>query len=705
MLRGFGNPADRLDDMIILLVLVGLATVGVVVASRVPGNRIGWIFLAGALLVSGFGVADLYADFAHEIGLPGAVTAAWLVQVFWAPAFILLFPLLFLLFPNGRPPTPRWRWVAWAALASSTVLVPLGGFVPGRLEALPEVVNPVGLDALDLDSGFLGPALAGLGFALLLSSLIGSLAAMVARFRRSSGVERQQLKWFVFAAACTGVGFAIFMVISVTESMGSGLLRGVSETALVLSWLGGLALPVAAGLAILRYRLYDIDLVINKTVVFALLAGFIGLTYSLVVVGLGRLIGGAEGLALPIAATAVIAVAFEPVRHLAHRWANRVVYGRRATPYEVLSDLTERLAQAEAGEGILARMATLLSDGTGADRVTVWLGSSGEMEPSVTSPPENAPIGDLDLRADNVFPVYHEEEIVGALEVAKPDGSVLSSMQRSLVSDLAGSAGLILGYQRLNDTLAERAREVEKSRQRLLGAQDQERQRLERALNDGVEQLIVSLRLRIELASRLAASHRATDLENLLSTLGEETERALAEVRLLAKGIYPPVLVSDGLAAALSGLAASVPVDVVINNGTIGRYPAELEAAVYFDVSEAVTNAVKYGGPPIRIDLVEKDGMLSFSVHDAGKGFDVAVADGGSGLENMSDRLDAVGGRLLISTSPGEGTTVRGEIPLNPDSSDYWAAAQTRVKRPGSNSDLETKATAPASRARDSYSS
>jgi len=479
--------------------------------------------------------------------------------------------------------------------------------------------------------------------------------SLVVRYRRSTGEETLQIKWLAYAG-----GFLVFSVVIAQVTAGTLAVENGSWQDVIFGIGFGL-LPAAIGIAVLKYRLYDVDLVVSRTVVLALLAGFITLTYALVVVGLGQLIGG-EGSALPIVATAVIAVAFEPVRHIAQRWANRLVYGNRATPYEVLSDLTRRLAQSEQGEGILERLSELLRDGTGADRATVWLGSQESMEPIATAPDDFGVDVVLDVDDDATFIVRHDGDVVGALEVVKPRGSAMSTAERALVADLAGSAGAVLGYRRLNDSLARRAAELEQSRTRLVDAQDDERRRLERDLHDGAQQLIVSLKVKIGLAAQIAGKHDAVELKQLLEGLSGEAQDALDEVRLLAKGIYPPVLVSDGLGAAISALAASAPVDVIVTKTELERYSAEIEAAIYFDVSEAVTNAVKHAAGPIEIDLNDRDGVLSFSVTDSGPGFEFAASNGGSGLQNMRDRLDAIGGTLTID-SGDEGTTVTGRIP------------------------------------------
>lgn len=410
-----------------------------------------------------------------------------------------------------------------------------------------------------------------------------------------------------------------------------------------------------------------IDLVVSRMVVLATMAGFIAFVYALAVVLADRFTGGtADGLVLPIVATAVVAVAFEPVRRRAQRWADRLVYGWRATPYEVLSDLTAKLADAEQGEGILERMASVLGKGTGADRATVWLGSpGGDMRPGATWPSDSAVLAAPDLGNEDVFPVTHAGDVVGALELLKPSGSALSSTERALVSNVAASAGLVLGYQLLNDSLEERAEDLEESRRRLVDAQDVERKRLERDLHDRAEQRIVALKHQLEGAARLASRRGADEIEERLANLADEAELAVNEVRSLARGIYPPVLENEGLSAAISGLASSSPIEVDFDGDAVDRYTGEIEAAVYFDIAEAVTNAAKHAVAPIRIELEEARGALRFTVSDSGPGFDPAVANGGSGIHNMADRLDAIGGHLTIHSTPGGRTTVTGEIPLS----------------------------------------
>lgn len=650
------------------LIALGFGVLTWVAVPRQPRNTTVWI--AGwAALFSGVFVASMALAFA----VGGFVGPAWSMEQLvvlspsdlpmtvaivvhpatWAyiPAFGLIMTLGVLQFPDGSLPSPRWRWVRWVSIG---LVVTISGIVAW----LYRPSSGVRLGASSDDYPGIGRWVNPLFF--LLFAVAGvCLAGLVAKYRRSDGVRRQQYRWLAFGGGALVVALA---ATSITTPVISSAPPG---WVLVTSLAGEAALVTSYGVAVVKYRLYDIDVVISRTFVFGTLAAFIGAVYVLIVVVVGRSLGAGDGnLVLSVIATALVAVGFEPVRLQAQRWANRLVYGRRATPYEVLSELTERLAAAEEGQGILTRMTRLLADGTGARRATVWLGPPGEMHPAATWPIEGLMADEVDLAVEGVFAVAHDDEIVGALEVVMEPGTGLSSAERSLVLDLAGSTGLVLGYQRLNESLAERARELEESRLRLLEAEDRERSRLEQELRDGAQQQIAALKEGIARVSELATRYRVSELEELLGQLDQEVQAALEEVASLAKGIYPPVLESEGLAAALSHLAAGLPAQVVVEANGVGRHPADVEAAVYFDVSEAVTNAIKHARPPIRIQLSDSDGVLRFVVADSGPGFDLSSASGGSGLENMRDRLDAIGGRLDVKAAAGAGTTVVGEIPL-----------------------------------------
>jgi signal transduction histidine kinase len=366
--------------------------------------------------------------------------------------------------------------------------------------------------------------------------------------------------------------------------------------------------------------------------------------------------GDRPNLGLSIAATAVVAVAFQPVRSRVQHLANRLVYGKRATPYEVLSEFSSRVAGVYATEELLGRMARLLADGTGARSATVWLRVGPEMRPAATWPEGTSP-----EQADRRVEVSHRGEVLGALSVAKRPGESLSSVESKLLSDLASQAGVVLRNVRLTEELLARLEELAASRKRLVAAQDEERRRIERNLHDGAQQQLVALKVRLSLVERISSEEK---VKAMLADLAAEADGALQTLRDLARGIYPPLLEQRGLAEALSAQAAKATVPVGVEAEGLGRYPREVEAAVYFCCLEALNNAGKYAGASqVVVRLRHRGGELSFEVQDDGAGFD-ASAPRGSGLTNMADRMAAIGGEIEVISAPGSGTTVRGRVPV-----------------------------------------
>ncbi len=269
-------------------------------------------------------------------------------------------------------------------------------------------------------------------------------------------------------------------------------------------------------------------------------------------------------------------------------------------------------------------------------------------------------------------------------------------MEENLLTHLAGQAGLVLKNVGLSSDLQGRLEELRASRQRLVTAQDQERRRLERNLHDGAQQHLVAIKVKLGLAEMLMAR----DVERAKLTLDQlkgDADEALETLRDLARGIYPPLLADKGLQAALESQARKATVVVTVEADDIGRYSQDVEAAVYFSVLEALQNVQKYAGATgASVRLHERDGHLHFSVRDDGRGFDPAVATKGSGLVNMVDRIDSLGGSVDVDSAPGKGTEVRGSLPVYQATP---AADQASSSRSGLNSDLGMNPAAPASSA------
>jgi signal transduction histidine kinase len=505
--------------------------------------------------------------------------------------------------------------------------------------------------------------------------LLGLVAAsVVVRLRRASGVERDQLRWFAYvAAAAVGVTVLGFSLSFVNQNLADA----VAATAFALGI--GVALPATIGLAVIKDGLYDIDLYISRAVVYGSLAVFITAVYVGIAVGIGSLVGsgGKPNLGLSILATAIVAVGFQPVRERVQRVANRLVYGKRATPYEVLSEFSGRVAETYAAEEVLPRMARVLQEGSGAETAVVWLRSGAQLRPAATFPESAGGLAPLDIAGD-VLPeipasdhrvaVEHQGELLGALSVTKRRGESLTPMELQLIDDLAHQAGLVLKNVGLAAELMQRLDELRVSRQRLVQAQDEERRRLERNLHDGAQQHLVALKVKLGLVQALTGKNPA-QATVMLEQLQGDADEALETLRDLARGIYPPLLADKGLAVALESQARKTMLPVVVEWDGVSRYSPEVEATVYFCLLEALQNVQKYSGASrVVVRLREAAGELHFEVEDDGRGFDAAAARNGSGLTNMADRLDAVGGRLDIDSTEGGGSRLSGTVPIPADS-------------------------------------
>jgi signal transduction histidine kinase len=653
--------------------MVDLATViaaGLVIA-RQPKNPIGWMLLFIGLagqITSDIQLYSLLANTVHHKTLFGGTFSAWLGSWLFDPPLALLVTLVLLLFPDGRLPSPRWRLVGWLSAASVIV-----ASVGTALGAIPRSANFVVDSGGVVDtSSRIGPDVQALSILAFAFGVV-CLAGLIVRFRRSRGQERQQLKWFTYG----GVVFVAGVVVSVVSVIGPGN-NNAPGWANAIQQLSTVAVPIAIAIAVLKYRLYDIDVVISRTLVYGLLAAFITAVYVGIAVGVGSLIGsgGQPNLVLSIIATAIVAVAFQPVRERLQKVANRLVYGKRATPYEVLSQFSERVAETYAADEALPRMARVLAEGTGAECSQVWLRSGDAIHPAASWPetdgasPAREPVlvrGQLmpDLGGQEAVPVRHHGELLGALTITKRQGESLTPIEAKLMDDLAHQAGLVLKNVGLTKDLQARLEDLRASRQRLVAAQDDERRRLERNLHDGAQQHLVALKVKLGLVEMLISR----DPQKAAATIGElkhDADEALETLRDLARGIYPPLLADKGLVAALRSQAGKATLPVHVDADGVGRYQQDVEAALYFCTLEALQNVQKYAAASaVQVSLREDGEQLLVEVVDDGRGFDVAAMKRGSGLSNMEDRLDALGGSLEIESSPGKGTRIRARLPIS----------------------------------------
>jgi signal transduction histidine kinase len=657
-LIGVGLNDESFAEQIPYVIAFSLfGVVGALLLSRVQGNRVGALLLFGAAITGlSFAAAELATYLVREGITDGpAVTAAalvstlgWLVGIF---PVILFLPLLF---PDGHLPSRRWLPFAWLCVASLgflAVAVTLGEEVlTGSTEEV-VVANPLFVPALgrvEIPDAVISILLVGL--------LFGSVASLLIRFRRSSGIERQQIKWVALAVAALVGSFLLSTIAGAI-----GLDEGLVDT--VLSGIAFTALPVSVAVAVLQYHLYDLDVVVKKALVAGTLVLLVIGAYAAVVGLLGVITSGNESPGSVFVVALLLGLAFRPVTRFARRVADRMVYGRRATPYEVLAEFSERVGESYATEDVLGRMAQILGQATGAGSARVWLRVGARLQPAASWPSDAEPAEVVEVSGDELPTIAGETavevrdrgELLGALSVTMPPSDPMNPSKERLVRDLASQAGLVLRNVRLVE-------ELRASQRRLVTAQDQERRRLERNIHDGAQQQLVALSVKTRLARDLTPRDPGKAAE-MLTQIDAEIQKTLEDLRDLARGIYPPLLVDKGLGAALDAQARRSLVPTTVQAERIGRYPPELEAAVYFSCLEALQNVTKYAdASSATVTLTQSNGHLTFEVADDGSGFDPEAVRSGTGLQGIADRLSALHGELTIRSEPGAGTRVRGRI-------------------------------------------
>jgi signal transduction histidine kinase len=660
-------PANIGEYAFILFAVLLYSTVGALITSRQAGNRVGLLFAWVGLSASTSLLAGSYATMAQQRDLPFLAATAWVGRVGFAAMFGPL-AFLFLIFPTGRPASRRWGWLLRVMAAAYAVTMIGFALTPGSLEAgFAELTRPVA-NPIGLPSSW-KPAIEAVttaaGFLVVVGALI-SVISLIQRYRRAAQLERQQIRWLAFLGVFLGIVLVLsFVLIASGVINDEGIVSGVAFFAFIIGVF--LGIPAVCGLAILRHGLWDLDVVVRKTVQYGLLvAGFVLVLGIAVFLAPLMFIGVGGSVDVPtLAVAAVLAVGFTLVRSRARRWANRIVYGKRSTPYEVLSEFAERVGGTYSTEDVLPRMAQLLGEATGAREARVWLRIGNEMRADASWPPDAAQTRNVPARADELpdfgddvaFEVRHQGELLGALTVSVAANDPMNPTKEKLARDMAAQAGLVLRNVRLIEDLRE-------SRRRIVSAQDERARALERNIHDGAQQQLVALSVKLRLAAGLLERDPAK-ARTMLDELQGQTTETLEDLRDLARGIYPPLLADKGLPAALEAQARKSPVPVTVQPDGVGRYRQEVESAVYFCCLEALNNVAKYAdASSVEIRLQQSDGELRFQVADDGRGFDTAAMSDGTGLQGMADRLDAIGGIFEIVSAPGAGTTVTGLLPV-----------------------------------------
>jgi signal transduction histidine kinase len=665
---------------------IAYAVLGALIVRRAGGNLVGWFMLAQGTANAVMTTGSAYAIYGLK-AYPGALPAPGAVGALSETVFVLVamgLAAIFLVFPTGRLPSPRWR----PAAVVSVVLtgLSLASFVIStRQVALPAIggislsyPNPLAVRSLR-PVAWLGTVN---GLALVFPLVLGAaVVSLGRRYRRGDQRLRQQLKWLALALAAMLLS-QVVGGLAIAFGQAGTLWESVPFAA--TPFLVYLAIPGAIAIAILRRRLFDIDVIISRALLVTLLSAGVTAVYTAVVLGLGTFVGHRRNPLLTIAAAVIIALVFQPLRQRASLLANRLVYGHRATPYQVLSDFAADMAgQLDLGEA-LDRMVSLLAGASGATRVEAWIRVGAELRPGAVWPgglmPSAAarldgvsvngasdgagglPVLGPEGPGTRVVPVRHGDDLLGAISLTKPREEALTSAEDGLLQHLASQAGLVMRNAQLTAELRATIDELRASRRRLVEAQDAERRKIERNLHDGAQQQLIALAIQLGLLAEAADDPGL--IRQAIPDLKAQLSAALDDLRALARGIYPPLLADQGLVVALRAQVNRSPVPVVLEAAEIGRYSPDAESTVYFCALEALQNVAKHArATRATIRLAGNEEGLEFSISDDGAGLPASGLRHGSGLQGMADRLAAHGGTLDVRSEPGQGTTISGRLP------------------------------------------
>lgn len=633
----FANGESRGAVLATWLVVPVLPIVGAWVARSRPDNPVGWLLVTIGLAQT-FGMLQGQAA-THAVTHGWSDTAVgwllWTGGVLWVLG-LPLFPIVLVLFPDGRPPTARWRPALWLAVAGPVLLL-LAGLAPGPLPGEDvSIDNPAGVPGLD----FLADV-GRIGLLLVVVGVVVATASLVVRWRRSTGIERLQLRWVAFAVCIT----AVVVLAGLPTPAGSAL-----ELLGLLLLLGGI--PASIGVAVVRYHLYDLPVVINRTLVYGLATLVLLTTYATLTALTLRLLEWHDTTSA-LTATAVVAMLFSPVRDRSQQLVNRRLFGSRNDPYDALLQLGRDLETYLPADEVLQML---------ADRVRHAL-----QVPYAAIELDDAPSGTqhaAGTATDVIVAVAlrHRGEVVGHLVVSPrpPDGD-LPTADRRVLEAMAGQAGAAVQAARLQA-------HVQASTARRVAAVEEERRRIRRDLHDGLGPALAGVGLGLENAIRRVDAGGDGASAELLARLRGEIDDAIGSVRGLVYGLRPPALDELGLEGALrtavAAAAGPMRVELQVTGLASGdRLPAAVEVAAFRIAMEAVANATRHGGARRCTVDITANGALTVTVSDDGAGLPEGWR-AGVGIISMRERAGELGGTLTLLPRDGGGVQVLATLPV-----------------------------------------
>jgi two-component system NarL family sensor kinase len=642
---------------------------GALVVSRRPKNLIGWLFLIVGLFEGLSSFASGYTLFGSALWnrdpFPAADFAAWLNLWIWMPALFLPTTLILLLFPDGKLPSRRWLPVAWMTLLGIAVVMVSRALHPGPVESWGPEINPL---VFNVAPDILEVAL-NTGTLILVLAMLASILALIGRFRGSRGVERQQIKWLVYAGMIMLLGFVVTGILW----FGFPANALIQELSIALTGATVLLIGVGAGIAVARHNLYDIDLIINRTLVYVTLTAVIVALYALLVGGVGALLQTQSNWIIALGATVVVAILFQPLRDRLQKGVNRLLYGQRDEPFEVLSDLGQRLEGTLSPDKVFPTLVETVAETLKLPYVAISIQNEEGLR---LADSYGRPVDDR-----ITFPLIYQGEKIGQLEVApRRLGESLSEADVRLLRNIAGQAGTAVHAVQLTSDL-------QRSRRELVTAREEERRRLRRDLHDGLGPSLAALHLQSGVLRRLIRDDPQA-AEALANEFRSDIRATIDEIRRVVYELRPPALDELGLAAAVCSQAERLSgksvrseqstenaqrqeagLQVVVETPeALPPLPAAVEVAAYRIVQEALANVAHHALASqcmVRISMSDQAENLALQVEITDDGIGLNGRGQGLGLLSMRERAAELGGRCLIKSLSQGGTRVWASLPVS----------------------------------------
>ena len=661
LIEAMSPQGQSLSNLVWILIVVPLYAVGVWLTWRLPTHP-----QPVRLLVSGtaFVVNGAFGTLASQLQINSA----------WAPVFSTLsleaqaigslaVALLIGSYPDGFVER---SWQRLALRCSWVVLLgpPLALLASPVVPASPwdtvdfAMPNPYAVSWL----AWLAQPAAWLAVNSWWVAVVGVLV-LCARFVAADGGGRARMRVLFIVVV---VGITLYAAGTVALAFGAPEDSALAIAVISLGSLTAILLPGAIVYGVLRHRLFDLDLVVRKSVAYGVASLLIAAAYAVVAATPGLMLGNRIPVTLAVVITIAAALAFQPLRRRLESAVSRRLFGDRVQQYQLLANLGTTMEQTAELDELLPRLARAVRDGIGASWVRVRL---CEADGSWLDEPVGV-VGEVTEDSAAGVDLVRAGEQVGRIDLgSKPGGYAAADLE--LLATVAAQATTAVANVRLATQLKEGLDELSTSRVRLIAAQDAERRRIERDLHDGIQQEVVALIAGLRLArNRLSRNQLTADQ---LTDLQDQAREMLRELRELAHGIHPPVLTDNGLVAALESRLTRfpIPVEIIADDGLRGeRFSEDVEGAAYFVACESLTNVAKHAGTDgARVRLSRFYNLLCLAVEDSGRGFQPNGARSG-GLANIRDRVEALHGQLTIESQVGAGTSIRAELPLAPRGAD-----------------------------------